>query len=201
LKFLRTQPILRQVAVAAFLLMLLVAVAVVWSGNQARLERTDEVQAEAGRIATTATALLDEYFSSLDAMASLLVRHPAVTALDRTASAPLFAQIMSEQPLLNNILLRGPDGRLVASGVPVSEYTALQLKQAVVGYGRATKEQMQQMVVRLLGLSGVPGTDAADALGMAICHAHGGGGLATLGGIAPSLAKKGLRVRRGRLIG
>jgi crossover junction endodeoxyribonuclease RuvC len=36
---------------------------------------------------------------------------------------------------------------------------------------------------------------------MAICHAHGGGGLATLGGIAPSLAKKGLRVRRGRLIG
>ena len=117
MKFLRTQPILRQVAVAAFLLMLLVAVAVVWSGNQARLERTDEVQAEAGRIATTATALLDEYFSSLDAMASLLVRHPDVTALDRTASAPLFAQIMSEQPLLNNILLRGPDGRLVASGV------------------------------------------------------------------------------------
>ena len=63
---------------------------------------------------------------------------------------------------------------LVASGVPVAEYTALQLKQAVVGYGRATKEQMQQMVVRLLNLSGVPGTDAADALGMAICHAHGG---------------------------
>ena len=75
------------------------------------------------------------------------------------------------------------------------------MKQAVVGYGRATKEQMQQMVVRLLALSGVPGTDAADALGMAICHAHGGGALAALGDIAPSLAKKGLRVRRGRLIG
>ena len=57
------------------------------------------------------------------------------------------------------------------------------------------------MVVRLLSLSGVPGTDAADALGMAICHAHGGTGLAALGGIAPGLAKKGLRVRRGRLIG
>jgi crossover junction endodeoxyribonuclease RuvC len=90
---------------------------------------------------------------------------------------------------------------LVASGVPVAEYTALQLKQAVVGYGRATKEQMQQMVVRLLALSGVPGTDAADALGMAICHAHGGGAIAALGAIAPSLAKKGLRVRRGRLVG
>jgi crossover junction endodeoxyribonuclease RuvC len=57
------------------------------------------------------------------------------------------------------------------------------------------------MVVRLLCLSGIPSTDAADALGMAICHAHGGGTLSTLGGIAPALAKKGLRVRRGRLIG
>jgi crossover junction endodeoxyribonuclease RuvC len=47
----------------------------------------------------------------------------------------------------------------------------------------------------------VPSTDAADALGMAICHAHGGTGLAALGDIAPGLAKKGLRVRRGRLIG
>ena len=97
--------------------MLLVAVAVVWSGNQARLERTVEVEAEAGRIATTATALLDEYFGSLDAMASLLVRHPAVSALDRMACNPLFAQILSEQPLLNNILLRDADGRLVATAL------------------------------------------------------------------------------------
>jgi len=52
-----------------------------------------------------------------------------------------------------------------------------------------------------LSLSGIPSTDAADALGMAICHAHGGGTLSTLGGIAPALAKKGLRVRRGRLVG
>jgi C4-dicarboxylate-specific signal transduction histidine kinase len=117
LKFLRTQPILRQVAVAAFVLMLLVAVAVVWSGNQARQERTSEVEAEAGRLATTATALLDEYFGSLDAMASLLVRHPAVSALDRAVSSPLFAQILSEQPLLNNVLLRDADGRLVAAGI------------------------------------------------------------------------------------
>jgi signal transduction histidine kinase len=117
LKFLRTQPILRQVSVAAFVMMLLVAVAVVWSGNQARWERTNEVGAEAGRLATTATALLDEYFGSLDAMASLLVRHPAVSALDGTGSKPLFAQILSEQPLLNNILLRGADGQLLATAV------------------------------------------------------------------------------------
>ncbi|HTN65140.1 MAG TPA: crossover junction endodeoxyribonuclease RuvC, partial [Burkholderiaceae bacterium] len=46
-----------------------------------------------------------------------------------------------------------------------------------------------------------PGSDAADALGVAICHAHSGAVLATLGGLAPALAKKGLRVRGGRLVG
>ncbi|MCW5653036.1 crossover junction endodeoxyribonuclease RuvC [Hydrogenophaga sp.] len=61
---------------------------------------------------------------------------------------------------------------LVASGLPVAEYTALQLKKAVVGYGRASKPQMQEMVRRLLQLPGLPGKDAADALGLAITHAQ-----------------------------
>lgn len=61
---------------------------------------------------------------------------------------------------------------LVSANLPVHEYTALQMKQAVAGHGRAQKSQIQEMVRRLLGLSGVPGTDAADALGMAITHAH-----------------------------
>lgn len=90
---------------------------------------------------------------------------------------------------------------LVNADLAVAEYTALQIKQAVAGHGRAQKQQVQAMVQRLLMLSGVPGTDAADALGVAICHAHSGDGLSTLGDLAPSLAKKGLRVRRGRLIG
>ena len=54
----------------------------------------------------------------------------------------------------------------------VSEYSALEIKNAVVGTGRATKEQVQQMVKMLLGLNDVPPTDAADALGCAICHIH-----------------------------
>jgi len=59
------------------------------------------------------------------------------------------------------------------SGLPVSEYTPLQVKQAIVGYGRATKDQMQQMVMMLLGLDAVPQPDdAADALAIAICHLH-----------------------------
>ena len=72
-------------------------------------------------------------------------------------------------------------GALVTSGMKVHEYTALQIKQAVVGYGRATKEQVQQMVKRLLSLPGVPSTDAADALACAICHNHGGPVIGSLG--------------------
>lgn len=81
----------------------------------------------------------------------------------------------------------------VLSGLPIAEYTALQIKQAVVGKGHATKPQVQEMVRRLLSLTTVPGTDAADALACAICHAHGGQGL---GGFATA----GYRVRRGRLV-
>jgi crossover junction endodeoxyribonuclease RuvC len=61
---------------------------------------------------------------------------------------------------------------LKMGGLDVSEYTALQLKKAVVGYGHAKKEQIQLMIQHLLKLPGLPGPDAADALACAICHAH-----------------------------
>ncbi len=76
--------------------------------------------------------------------------------------------------------------------LPVSEYTALQVKQAVVGNGHAKKEQVQEMVKRLLKLAGSPSADAADALACAICHAHGG----ELGG----MTTRGYRVKGGRLV-
>lgn len=58
-------------------------------------------------------------------------------------------------------------------GVPIEQYTPLQIKQAVVGYGRATKEQIQYMVQRLMSMDKVPKPDdAADALAVAICHAN-----------------------------
>jgi crossover junction endodeoxyribonuclease RuvC len=81
----------------------------------------------------------------------------------------------------------------VLNNLSVAEYTALQIKQAVVGEGHARKEQVQEMVRRLLRLTGQPATDAADALACAICHAHGGLGLGTL-------STAGYRVKRGRLI-
>ncbi|TRZ93089.1 MAG: crossover junction endodeoxyribonuclease RuvC [Rhodocyclaceae bacterium] len=82
---------------------------------------------------------------------------------------------------------------LVTANLPVAEYTALQVKQAVVGHGKAAKQQVQAMVMRLLALPGVPGSDAADALACAIAHAHGGQGMG-------ALATLGKRMRNGRLV-
>jgi crossover junction endodeoxyribonuclease RuvC len=80
----------------------------------------------------------------------------------------------------------------VIAGLPVAEYTALQVKQSVVGKGHAQKEQVQHMVRRLLALPGNPSPDAADALACAICHAHGG----RLGNVLI----RNLRMKKGRLV-
>ncbi|MEO8487795.1 MAG: crossover junction endodeoxyribonuclease RuvC [Betaproteobacteria bacterium] len=81
----------------------------------------------------------------------------------------------------------------VLAGLPVHEYTAGQIKQAVVGGGRAAKSQVQAMVTRLLGLPGLPSPDAADALAAALCHAHATTGLGVLSRGAP-------RMRGGRML-
>ncbi|MDR3429793.1 MULTISPECIES: crossover junction endodeoxyribonuclease RuvC [Silvimonas] len=81
---------------------------------------------------------------------------------------------------------------LVIAKLPISEYTALQVKQAVVGNGHADKDQVQHMVQRLLKLNGLPQADAADALAVALTHAqHAGSALKQLGA--------GLKIKRGRL--
>ena len=69
---------------------------------------------------------------------------------------------------------------LVAGELPVAEYTALQMKQAVAGHGKAAKAQVQAMVQRLLQLPAAPRPDAADALGLAITHAHASRAVALL---------------------
>ncbi|APG25258.1 MAG: crossover junction endodeoxyribonuclease RuvC [Syntrophotalea acetylenica] len=60
----------------------------------------------------------------------------------------------------------------VNAALPVAEYTAVEVKQAVVGYGKAAKPQVQQMVRVLLNLPEIAQEDASDALAVAICHAH-----------------------------
>ncbi|MGD0183302.1 MAG: crossover junction endodeoxyribonuclease RuvC, partial [Terriglobales bacterium] len=60
-----------------------------------------------------------------------------------------------------------------SAGLEVAEYSPLSIKSAVVGYGRAEKQQVQHMVTRLLNLAEIPEPpDAADALAIAICHLH-----------------------------
>ena len=61
----------------------------------------------------------------------------------------------------------------VEAGVPIAEYTPAEVKQAIVGYGRAEKKQVQSMIQLLLGLAAPPSPfDASDALAIAVCHLH-----------------------------
>jgi crossover junction endodeoxyribonuclease RuvC len=87
---------------------------------------------------------------------------------------------------------------LVAHELPVSEYTALQMKKAIVGHGLASKAQIQEMVMRLLKLPGMPGKDAADALGLAIAHAHAGSSFSAMAKATTLTRKAHAQYRRGR---
>jgi crossover junction endodeoxyribonuclease RuvC len=125
----------------------------------------------------------------LEGLAEVIARcRPEQVALEK-----VFVNVNPQSTLL----LGQARGTAICAAVmhrlPVSEYTALQVKQAVVGNGHADKTQVQEMVKRLLNLEGHPSADAADALACAICHAHGGQGLGRL-------ATAGYRVRRGRLV-
>jgi len=74
--------------------------------------------------------------------------------------------------------------------IPIAEYSARQVKQSVVGYGAADKQQVQQMVCHMLNLPAAPQADAADALAIAICHAHTKASLSGITGVT--------QTRRGR---
>ena len=112
---------------------------------------------------------------------------------DQVAVEKVFVNVNPQSTLLLGQARGAAICAAVLADLPVGEYTALQVKQAVVGNGHADKEQVQLMVQRLLKLSGTPSPDAADALACAICHAHGGLGLG-------ALTTRGFRVKGGRLI-
>ena len=87
---------------------------------------------------------------------------------------------------------------LVHQQLPVAEYTALQMKKSIAGHGKAGKAQVQEMVKRLLNLPGLPGPDAADALGLAITHAHAARGMALMQDAGMGRAKASGMLRGGR---
>jgi len=125
----------------------------------------------------------------LDGLGEVIALHaPREAAIER-----VFVNVNPQSTLLLGQARGTAISACVLAGLEVAEYTALQVKQAVVGKGHADKNQVQEMVMRLLDLPGRPGPDAADALACAICHAHGGQGLGRL-------STAGYRVRRGRLV-
>ncbi len=122
-------------------------------------------------------------------LGEVIARHkPTEVAIEK-----VFVNVNPQSTLLLGQARGAAISAAVLAELPVTEYTALQVKQAVVGHGKAAKEQVQHMVRRLLQLAGEPSPDAADALACAIAHAHGAQGL---GGLRAA----GFRVRRGRLV-
>ena len=133
--------------------------------------------------------LPDRLRTILRDLASVIAAHgPTEVAVEK-----VFVNVNPQSTLLLGQARGAAISAAVLAELPVSEYTALQIKQAVVGHGKAAKEQVQEMVKRLLALPAIPTADAADALACAICHAHGGEGM---GG----LRRGGYRVRRGRIL-
>ena len=117
----------------------------------------------------------------------------ATYAPTQVAVEKVFVNVNPQSTLLLGQARGAAISAAVIRDLPVAEYTALQVKQSVVGNGHAAKDQVQEMVKRLLNLPGVPRPDSADALACAICHAHGGQGLGRL-------STAGFRVRGGRLV-
>lgn len=129
----------------------------------------------------------------------IATHHPGEVAVEK-----VFVNVNPESTLALGQARGAAISAAVIARLPVSEYTALQVKQAVVGTGHARKEQVQEMVRRLLRLAGAPSPDAADALACAICHAHGGRGWGGRHAIRPiarnAPTARSYRVRRGRLV-
>lgn len=106
-----------------------------------------------------------------EAIAGLIARHrPEALAVEDTYVSRNPQTALKLGQARGVILLAGAQ-----AGVPVFTYTAAHVKQAVVGYGRAEKDQVGYMIARLLNLPGLPASEhAADALGLAFCHLQRG---------------------------
>lgn len=112
---------------------------------------------------------------------------PEVVAIEK-----VFVNINPQSTLLLGQARGAAIGAVVMKNLIVFEYTALQVKKAVVGNGHADKTQVQVMVQKLLNLPSIPSADSADALACAICHANMSNSLAKLG--------TGNRMKAGRII-
>ena len=134
-------------------------------------EAGDQLQAVAyGAITTPSDWALPQRLRKIYGDLTVLIREysPTESAVEQLFFSRNVKTALAVGHARGVTLLAMADG-----GLPVHEYTPLQVKQAVVGYGRAEKAQVQELVKLLLGLEAIPQPDdAADALAVAICHLH-----------------------------
>jgi len=167
-------------------------------------------QHERGRLVYVASGVIRVPDGALPArLATIFEQVSEVVREYRPQAAAMEKVFVNVNPATTLLLGQARGAALCAlaiSGLTVAEYTPMQIKQSVVGWGKAPKAQVQDMIVRLLELPARPSKDAADALACATCHLHGGTMLGALAAGADSvpassvLAGRGTRVRRGRLI-
>ena len=121
-----------------------------------------------GRIKTSGSDLSERLKEIVDGVGEVIAQYgPDVAAIEK-----VFVNVNPQSTLLLGQARGAAIAAVVMKNVTVAEFTALQVKQSVVGNGHADKSQVQEMVRRLLSLPAVPSTDAADALACAICYAH-----------------------------
>jgi len=139
------------------------------------------IQAQGNRLCYLASGCVRAGTGSLPTRLGVIARDLAhlIAELEPTEVAVerVFVNVNPNSTLLLGQARGAAIAAAVLAGLPVTEYTAGQVKQAVTGGGRAEKLQVKAMVVRLLALPGSPQADAADALAAAICHAHSAMGL------------------------
>lgn len=130
-------------------------------GDRLRCVDAGVIRVPAGALAVRLGVILRELSAVID-------RHrPALAVVEQ-----VFVNVNPKATLLLGQARGAALCAAVAGGLAVHEYSALAVKQSVVGTGRATKEQVQMMIAQLLALDAKPATDAADALACAVCHAH-----------------------------
>ncbi len=128
-----------------------------------------------GAILTDAKTPFNERLERIyDELCGIIERHnPEAMSVEKLFYNSNAKTVIDVSQARGVIMLAAQKNRL-----PAYEYTPLQVKQSVVGYGRAEKKQVQEMTRRILNLEKVPKPDdTADALAMAICHAHASGSL------------------------
>jgi crossover junction endodeoxyribonuclease RuvC len=127
-----------------------------------------------GTLSAPARATFPQRLTTIHAgLAALLARHrPDCVAVENIFYARNVRSALKLGHARGVALLAAAE-----AGVAVVEYAPAEIKRAVVGYGRAEKPQVQQMMKLLLGLASLPAPDAADALAVAICHLHASAGI------------------------